>query len=73
MIRFHGHSTAWDGGDKEERFRYAYGDEELRRWSELLTDLAGQVDERTCCSTPAAPARPSAALLGVKAARSVPS
>ncbi len=55
MIRFHGHSSAWTSGDKEDRFRYAYGDEELRRWSELLIDLAGQADElhvlfNNCCA-----------------------
>ncbi|MGW0503913.1 DUF72 domain-containing protein [Micromonospora sp. NPDC003241] len=79
MIRFHGHSTAWDGGDKEERFRYAYGDEELRRWSEVLVDLADQADElhvlfNNCCAGQAQrDAERMAGLLGVPAARSVPS
>ncbi|MEU6024512.1 DUF72 domain-containing protein [Micromonospora sp. NPDC047134] len=55
MVRMHGHSTAWAGGDKEERFRYAYADRELRIWSELLTELAGQADElhvlfNNCCA-----------------------
>ncbi|MEV6692304.1 DUF72 domain-containing protein [Micromonospora sp. NPDC051196] len=55
MVRMHGHSTAWDGGDKEDRFRYAYGDTELRNWSQLLTELAGQADElhvlfNNCCA-----------------------
>lgn len=54
VVRFHGHSTDWAGGDKQEKFRYAYGEEELRRWAELLVDLAGQSDElhvlfNNCC------------------------
>ncbi|WP_229397862.1 DUF72 domain-containing protein [Micromonospora okii] len=40
VIRFHGHSAAWESGDKQDRFRYAYGEDELRRWSELLRELA---------------------------------
>ncbi|MER7891521.1 DUF72 domain-containing protein [Micromonospora sp. NPDC094482] len=55
VVRFHGHSDAWESGDKQERFRYAYGDRELRSWSELLTELAGQADElhvlfNNCCA-----------------------
>ncbi|MEU9506101.1 DUF72 domain-containing protein [Micromonospora sp. NPDC048170] len=54
IVRFHGHSAAWETGDKQEKFRYAYGDEELRRWSELLVELAGQAGElhvlfNNCC------------------------
>ncbi|RKN45536.1 DUF72 domain-containing protein [Micromonospora endolithica] len=54
VVRFHGHSTAWETGDKQEKFRYAYGEQELRRWAELLSDLAGQSDElhvlfNNCC------------------------
>jgi uncharacterized protein YecE (DUF72 family) len=77
MIRFHGHSSAWTSGDKEVRFRYAYGDEELRRWSELLVDLAGQADElhvlfNNCCAGQAQrDAERLAGLLGV--GRTVPS
>ncbi|MFI6266600.1 DUF72 domain-containing protein [Micromonospora sp. NPDC051006] len=55
VVRFHGHSDAWESGDKQERFRYAYGDRELRSWSDLLTELAGQADElhvlfNNCCA-----------------------
>ncbi|WBB81648.1 DUF72 domain-containing protein [Micromonospora sp. WMMD882] len=54
MIRFHGHSAAWESGDKQERFRYAYRDEELARWADLLVELAGEADElhvlmNNCC------------------------
>ena len=54
MVRFHGHSDDWESGDKQEKFRYAYGEEELRRWAGLLTELAGQRDElhvlfNNCC------------------------
>ena len=45
VVRFHGHSAHWEGGSKEDRFRYAYSDDELRRWAELLTDLAEHSDE----------------------------
>ncbi|MEV1147502.1 DUF72 domain-containing protein, partial [Micromonospora sp. NPDC049799] len=71
VVRFHGHSTGWDTGDKQEKFRYAYGAEELRRWAELLTDLAGQSDElhvlfNNCCDDQAQrDAASLAALLGV--------
>ncbi|MFC3501649.1 DUF72 domain-containing protein [Micromonospora krabiensis] len=55
VVRFHGHSDAWTTGDKEEKFRYAYGDGELRHWSTLLTELADQAGElhalfNTCCA-----------------------
>ncbi|MFC0509110.1 DUF72 domain-containing protein [Micromonospora costi] len=55
VVRFHGHSDAWATGDKREKFRYAYGERELRHWSELLTELAGQAAElhvlfNNCCA-----------------------
>ncbi|TCB93430.1 DUF72 domain-containing protein [Micromonospora zingiberis] len=74
MVRMHGHSTEWDSGDKEDRFRYAYGDRELRCWSELLTELAGQADElhvlfNNCCAGQAQrDAERLAELLGAPAA-----
>jgi uncharacterized protein YecE (DUF72 family) len=54
VVRFHGHSDAWESGDKQDRFRYAYGEEELRRWAELLIELADQSAElhvllNNCC------------------------
>ncbi|MFG1888007.1 DUF72 domain-containing protein [Micromonospora sp. NPDC049051] len=72
VVRFHGHSTAWETGDKQEKFRYAYGDEELRRWSELLVELAGQAGElhalfNNCCDDQAQrDAARLAELLGVR-------
>lgn len=55
MVRFHGHSDDWATGDKREKFRYAYGERELRQWSVLLAELAGQADElhvlfNNCCA-----------------------
>ncbi|TDB70407.1 DUF72 domain-containing protein [Micromonospora sp. KC721] len=55
VVRFHGHSPAWADGGKEDRFRYAYSDAELRRWGELLTDLAATTRElhvlfNNCCA-----------------------
>ncbi|MFF5173205.1 DUF72 domain-containing protein [Micromonospora sp. NPDC000089] len=54
VVRFHGHSPHWETGSKEDRFRYAYADGELRRWAELLTDLADGAGElhvlfNNCC------------------------
>ncbi|HWH00157.1 MAG TPA: DUF72 domain-containing protein [Pilimelia sp.] len=54
MVRFHGHSTQWHTGDKQEKFRYAYGDLELDRWAELLRELSDQAGElhvlmNNCC------------------------
>jgi uncharacterized protein YecE (DUF72 family) len=54
MIRFHGHSPAWATGDKQEKFRYAYGRQELEDWALRLQQLAAQVDElhvlmNQCC------------------------
>ncbi|WP_446219565.1 DUF72 domain-containing protein [Micromonospora sp. IBHARD004] len=75
VIRFHGHSTAWESGDKQEKFRYAYGEEELRRWSVLLTELADQCAElhvlmNNCCGDQAQrDAARLAGLLGVVVAR----
>ncbi|RZU74512.1 uncharacterized protein YecE (DUF72 family) [Micromonospora kangleipakensis] len=75
VIRFHGHSTAWESGDKQEKFRYAYGEEELRRWAVLLTELADQCAElhvlmNNCCGDQAQrDAARLAGLLGVDVAR----
>jgi uncharacterized protein YecE (DUF72 family) len=78
MVRFHGHSTAWESGDKQERFRYAYGERELAHWAELLTELAGEADElhvlmNNCCGDQAQrDAARLAELLGVPAGTSGP-
>ncbi|MFC0003751.1 DUF72 domain-containing protein [Micromonospora siamensis] len=54
VVRFHGHSAAWTSGDKQEKFRYAYGEQELRGWAERLTELGEQSTElhvlmNNCC------------------------
>ncbi|MCI4065181.1 DUF72 domain-containing protein [Micromonospora sp. R77] len=73
VVRFHGHSTAWESGDKQEKFRYAYGEQELGRWAELLTELADQCAElhvlmNNCCGDQAQrDAARLAGLLGVEA------
>jgi uncharacterized protein YecE (DUF72 family) len=57
VVRFHGHSDAWERGSKEDKFRYAYSDRELADWSERLRRLAADpaADEvhvlvNTCCA-----------------------
>ncbi len=75
VVRFHGHSTGWESGDKQEKFRYAYGDRELRHWADLLVELAGQSPElhvlfNNCCGDQAQrDAARLADLLGVEPAR----
>ncbi|MET8231526.1 DUF72 domain-containing protein [Micromonospora sp. NPDC005298] len=55
VVRFHGHSDAWRDGDKEDKFRYAYAESELRDWAGRLAELAGGVDDlhvlfNNCCA-----------------------
>ncbi|MEH1164210.1 DUF72 domain-containing protein [Micromonospora sp. CPCC 205539] len=55
IVRFHGHSDAWRDGSKEDKFRYAYSEEELRHWAGSLAGLAGSADElhvlfNNCCA-----------------------
>ncbi|MEU4399163.1 DUF72 domain-containing protein [Micromonospora orduensis] len=55
VVRFHGHSDAWRDGDKEDKFRYAYAESELRDWAARLAELAGRVDDlhvlfNNCCA-----------------------
>ncbi|MFI7499200.1 DUF72 domain-containing protein [Streptomyces sp. NPDC049687] len=54
VVRFHGRSAAWRTGSKEERYRYAYGDEELAEWIPRLRALAERVERlhvlfNNCC------------------------
>jgi uncharacterized protein YecE (DUF72 family) len=54
VVRFHGRSTAWGTGGKEDRFRHAYDDEELAEWVPRLRSLAERVEElhvlfNNCC------------------------
>ncbi|MEU0548945.1 DUF72 domain-containing protein [Micromonospora sp. NPDC005979] len=55
IVRFHGHSDAWRDGDKQDKFRYAYAEQELRAWAERLAGLAEDVDDlhvlfNNCCA-----------------------
>lgn len=54
VVRFHGRSTAWGTGSKEDRFRHAYGDGELAEWLPRLRSLAERVERlhvlfNNCC------------------------
>ncbi|MGC4807539.1 DUF72 domain-containing protein [Micromonospora sp. DT233] len=75
VVRFHGHSAAWESGDKQDKFRYAYGERELRRWSELLVELAEGGEElhvlfNNCCGDQAQ--RDAARLVELLAEAGVP-
>ncbi|WP_344138474.1 DUF72 domain-containing protein [Luedemannella flava] len=54
VMRFHGHSDAWAGGDRRDKFRYAYSDDELAAWAGRLRELADDADQlhvimNNCC------------------------
>jgi uncharacterized protein YecE (DUF72 family) len=54
VVRFHGRSTAWQTGSKEDRFRHAYGEDELAAWVPRLRALGEQVAQlhvlfNNCC------------------------
>ncbi|GAA2640025.1 DUF72 domain-containing protein [Dactylosporangium fulvum] len=55
VVRFHGHSPDWARGSKEDKFRYAYSEQELRNWAARLRRLSEDADEvhvlmNTCCA-----------------------
>ncbi|GGS86121.1 DUF72 domain-containing protein [Streptomyces chromofuscus] len=55
VVRFHGRSAAWGTGSKEDRFRYAYGEDELAEWVPRLRTLAERVERlhvlfNNCCA-----------------------
>ncbi|GIH07131.1 hypothetical protein Rhe02_51980 [Rhizocola hellebori] len=55
MVRFHGHSKLWATGNKQEQFRYAYGDDELAAWAVRLRELSHEADRlhvlmNNCCA-----------------------
>lgn len=55
VVRFHGHSTAWATGSKEDKFRYAYPDSELVEWADRLRRLSADADQvhalfNNCCA-----------------------
>ncbi|MFJ5776328.1 DUF72 domain-containing protein [Streptomyces sp. NPDC093094] len=54
VVRFHGRSAEWQHGNKEERYRHVYGDDELAEWLPRLRELAGRVEQvhvlfNNCC------------------------
>ncbi|MDG4832028.1 DUF72 domain-containing protein [Solwaraspora sp. WMMD1047] len=75
VVRLHGHSPAWDSGDKREKFRYAYGEEELVGWARRLRGYARRAGTlhvllNNCCAGQAQrDAARLADLLGVGAGR----
>lgn len=55
MLRFHGRSRHWSTGDKQEKFRYAYSEEELTDWASQLRELSAEADRlhvlfNNCCA-----------------------
>lgn len=55
VIRLHGRSSHWVGGNKEERYRYEYSTDELADWVAKARLLAQQADDvhvvvNTCCA-----------------------
>jgi len=55
VIRLHGHSSAWEHGSKEDRYRYEYSASELSTWAERAGFLAESAEEvhvvvNTCCA-----------------------
>lgn len=58
VVRFHGRSSSWGRGSKEERFRYDYSRAELSEWVPRLRALAERVDQvhvlfNNCCAAAA--------------------
>ncbi|MEU3931166.1 DUF72 domain-containing protein [Streptomyces sp. NPDC029044] len=54
VVRFHGRSTAWGRGSKEDRFRHAYGEDELAEWLPRVRRLAERTEQvhvlfNNCC------------------------
>ncbi|MER5833839.1 DUF72 domain-containing protein [Streptomyces sp. NPDC002130] len=54
VVRFHGRSTAWGTGSKEDRFRYAYDEDELAEWLPRVRGLAERTEQvhilfNNCC------------------------
>ncbi|MDQ1034989.1 uncharacterized protein YecE (DUF72 family) [Streptomyces sp. V3I8] len=55
VVRFHGRSTSWGSGSKEDRFRHTYTADELAQWLPRLRAMAGRADElhvlfNNCCA-----------------------
>jgi uncharacterized protein YecE (DUF72 family) len=73
VVRFHGRSSAWGTGTKEDRFRHSYTPEERSEWTPRIRSLAEQAREvhvlfNNCCGDAAVRAAQSMRhLLGVPA------
>ncbi|WP_333768029.1 DUF72 domain-containing protein [Streptomyces sp. IBSBF 2435] len=73
VVRFHGRSTAWGTGTKEERFRHSYTPGELSEWTSRIRAMAEQAEEvhvlfNNCCADAAVRAAQSMrGLLGLPA------
>ncbi|WP_372348407.1 DUF72 domain-containing protein [Streptomyces sp. KL116D] len=55
VVRFHGRSTSWGHGSKEDRFRHEYDDGELAEWLPRLRGLARRAERvhvlfNNCCA-----------------------
>lgn len=55
VVRFHGRSSAWGTGSKEDRFRHEYTDGELREWLPRVHALADRAERvhvlfNNCCA-----------------------
>jgi uncharacterized protein YecE (DUF72 family) len=74
VVRFHGRSSSWATGTKEDRFRHSYTCEELSEWTPRIRSLAEQAREvhvmfNNCCADAAVRAAESMRrLLGLPAA-----
>ncbi|MBO0714484.1 MAG: DUF72 domain-containing protein [Acidimicrobiales bacterium] len=42
VVRFHGHSKAWNSRDIHERFGYLYKEDELKEWAPRVRRLSGE-------------------------------
>ncbi|MER7210371.1 DUF72 domain-containing protein [Streptosporangium sp. NPDC000239] len=54
VVRLHGHSSRWVGGNVEERFSYRYTETELRRWASRILALSQSAETthvltNVCC------------------------
>ena len=55
VIRLHGRSEHWAGGDKRERYQYDYSPRELRHWAANALELSRRAEQvhvivNTCCA-----------------------
>ncbi|MEU4681800.1 DUF72 domain-containing protein [Streptomyces xinghaiensis] len=73
VVRFHGRSTAWGTGSKEDRFRHGYTEDELAAWIPKVRGMAERAERlhvlfNNCCGDAAVRAAESMrTLLGLPA------